>query len=672
MMSSTLRVQRDTCVAKSCGTAAILDPPASGTQKGASKRPRVAMSIASAPLHNLPTAIEGLSVLELKKTLRGCGVDPARVLESQTKAELLELATMNGIGPQVPDEWMMQKMKTAAAKKRGAAKVSPRSRRAPASARPGSAAKEASAGGDSPKQPTGSPGDQQTDGEPLPSKRSSSPKQKRQPAHKAGKRIAAKGGKLPATSRGSLNAGTGSPSSSSSIAELLPEPAASDRRSVEETSPEPEPSKSIWGLPFQLPWERREPSPDAVREAAPAPAPAPASDVSRMSTGTSAATLSRSNSSSTLGLNTLDRAKYDMMNRAKAEAALKSVLAEAQAEREGRESPDKLAKAAAAAKAAEETKARAEEPLKVLNARVERTVKEAQAIDEATSKLEAENAMLKAQLRKEKERQATKEAKASTARPKSETAGRAKASTARVKSDGETTGRTKPAADPTALAKAETAKARAKVEEMKAALKAVTPPPMVVRGAPPTKLKSSRSSLASSGKAKTKATSSSPSAASLSLGTSAASTAGATDVSSPLASSAATAATVAASPASSLSAPLQAVPPNSKSVGVAGTEPGSNGGKVLSSQTHDEGRPVQLFEIGTAVYIPRSNGGESVAYVVEYQSPREDWKASGAKGVYKVELEERNSGRFKLATEDFLSAEPKGLATIAPVGFRVV
>ena len=81
---------------------------------------------------------------------------------------------------------------------------------------------------------------------------------------------------------------------------------------------------------------------------------------------------------------------------------------------------------------------------------------------------------------------------------------------------------------------------------------------------------------------------------------------------------------------------------------------------------------MQLFKIGTAVYIPRSNGGESVAYVVEYQSPREDWKASGAKGVYKVELEERNSGRFKLATEDFLSAEPKGLATMAPVGFRVV
>ena len=72
---------------------------------------------------------------------------------------------------------------------------------------------------------------------------------------------------------------------------------------------------------------------------------------------------------------------------------------------------------------------------------------------------------------------------------------------------------------------------------------------------------------------------------------------------------------------------------------------------------------AQVFELGARVYIPRSHGGESVAYVLEYDTTR---------GLYTVELDARNSGNCKLATADFLSLEPKGVASEAPAGFRRV
>ena len=94
------------------------------------------------------------------------------------------------------------------------------------------------------------------------------------------------------------------------------------------------------------------------------------------------------------------------------------------------------------------------------------------------------------------------------------------------------------------------------------------------------------------------------------------------------------------------------------------------GGEAKAMEQEQEERPDQLFGLGSTVYIPRSHGGESAAYVAEYTPPRVD--DPGSKGVYKVELDERGSGRFKLATEDFLSLAPKGVATMAPAGMRLV
>ena len=198
-----------------------------------------------------------------------------RVLESQTKAELLELHH-GGIGPQVPDEWMMQKMKTAAAKKRGAAKVSPPSRRAPASARPGSAAMRPPPG-DSPKQPTGSPGDQQTAASHAEQQRglcrSVSQRTKRRPA--------AMGGKLRDQPR-QLNAGTGSPSRNQPVSPA--EPSASDRRWWKDL---PSRTQEHIGCRFNC-RERRELSPTPSRGCTCA-RPGPASDV-QDEHGTSTAT----------------------------------------------------------------------------------------------------------------------------------------------------------------------------------------------------------------------------------------------------------------------------------------------------------------------------------------------------------------------------------------------
>jgi hypothetical protein len=60
--------------------------------------------------------------------------------------------------------------------------------------------------------------------------------------------------------------------------------------------------------------------------------------------------------------------------------------------------------------------------------------------------------------------------------------------------------------------------------------------------------------------------------------------------------------------------------------------------------------PLRIFEPGTQVFIPRSRGGESKAFVLEYDAER---------AIYTVELDERNSGNYKLATADFLSTEPR-------------
>ena len=45
--------------------------------------------------------MEALTVIEIKKTLRGCAVSPADVLAARTKIQLLELAKVHGIGPDV-------------------------------------------------------------------------------------------------------------------------------------------------------------------------------------------------------------------------------------------------------------------------------------------------------------------------------------------------------------------------------------------------------------------------------------------------------------------------------------------------------------------------------------------------------------------------------------------
>ena len=58
----------------------------------------------------------------------------------------------------------------------------------------------------------------------------------------------------------------------------------------------------------------------------------------------------------------------------------------------------------------------------------------------------------------------------------------------------------------------------------------------------------------------------------------------------------------------------------------------------------------QAFAIGEKVYVPRSNGTESVAYISDYEPTR---------GVYTVELDAIGSGVCKFATGDFLREAPR-------------
>ena len=84
-------------------------------------------------------------------------------------------------------------------------------------------------------------------------------------------------------------------------------------------------------------------------------------------------------------------------------------------------------------------------------------------------------------------------------------------------------------------------------------------------------------------------------------------------------------------------------------------------------EEEEEEQQLQLlapqFELGAAVYIPRSHGGESIAFIAAYDAE---------KAVYKVELDARNSGHYKLATADFLSSVPKGMGTFSAAGMRKV
>ena len=70
---------------------------------------------------------------------------------------------------------------------------------------------------------------------------------------------------------------------------------------------------------------------------------------------------------------------------------------------------------------------------------------------------------------------------------------------------------------------------------------------------------------------------------------------------------------------------------------------------TASQQHAAEGSPTrQRFSIGARVFVLRSSGGESAAFVREYDALRE---------IYKVEVS-GGGDKWKLATDHFLSAQP--------------
>ena len=79
-------------------------------------------------------------------------------------------------------------------------------------------------------------------------------------------------------------------------------------------------------------------------------------------------------------------------------------------------------------------------------------------------------------------------------------------------------------------------------------------------------------------------------------------------------------------------------------------------GKSVRSAREKKSKPAvtgQRFALGCDVYVKRSNGEESIAFVMEYDA---------AKKAYLVELESAGSGQIKQCREDIMREGPSAAA----------